>query len=161
NPMAALIADLFAIHARGQNALEPFYAVLQSDNTFSDAQSSAQLIGIVWFANEIVGPGRHRFQIFCFSVDSGYQDDVTISRSFGSTNPAAQFEPVGFRHQAIGYNDGKLFLLENAPAFFAITGSDHVVAVQLQCDFEHVPRIEIVFNNENLHQGKKAIAGSD
>ena len=29
------------------------------------------LIGVVWFANEIVGAGLHRFQIFRFSVQCG------------------------------------------------------------------------------------------
>src|ERR1051325_7127020 len=148
-PAIMIVANLLAITANGEEALQLSYLRLEIGDPSRDLQAGRQLIHVDRLGKEVVRAGFHAFEIMFLSGPGRQHDDIGILLPVLRPDPPAELEPVEFGHHPIGNDKPGLFPDERLPRVFPVLRRNRLMTELLQLGEEHDPGYFIVFGDKH------------
>src|SRR4051812_13559105 len=152
DPLLLGLADVLAVGADREQALQLLHFGLEAEDPLGDAQASAQLLRVDRLGNEIVGARFERLEVPLLSAPPGYYEDVHVAGVLARPDVLAEIEAVHRRHHPVGNHDVDVVLAgELLEGLGAVRGRDDLVPERLEHLAEQEIRCPVVFRDQHFH----------
>ena len=165
-PEFGFVADAFAIRADRDQALECVdlgqglfqlgdlcvEGVLQRNHAQADAETGAQLFGLEWLDDVVIGASLQTGYDVGGIAAAGQQDDIVAERFRRAPDAAAELGSVNTRHHPVDNSEARrIGLAQDIPRLLTIVDDNNLVSPVLEHGIEQHAGNGVVVGDQDFH----------